>query len=84
MTKNKTFIIAGAALAAIIGGSYFLMGGNKDSTSNIDTGYSKGNRIVASNVNPVPSNLKENYFGGKRNKKSKKRKNNRKNKSIKR
>ena len=81
MTKNKIFIIAGAALAAIIGGSYFFMGGNKDSSNNIDTGYSKGNRVVSSNINPVPSNLKENYFGGKR---SKKKKNNRKNKTIKR
>jgi hypothetical protein len=81
MKNTEILIIAGAILAAVGGGSYFLMGSNKNSVDNLDTGYSRGNRIVASNVKPIPSGLKENYFGGKR---SKKRKNNRKNKSIKR
>ena len=82
MKNPEIFIITGAIVAVVAGGSYFLMGSNKDYTSNLDTGYSRGNRIVASNVNPVPSELKENYFGGKH---SKKRKyNKKKGKSVKR
>ena len=70
MKKTGIIIVAASILAAVGGASYFLMGGKKTSTD-VDTGYSKGHRVVASNVNPVPSGLKENYFGGKRTKKRK-------------
>jgi hypothetical protein len=80
MKKTEIIIIAASILAAVGGASYFLMGGKKSSTD-VDTGYSRGNRIVMSNINPVPPELKENYFGGKR---TKKRKSIRKNKTTKR
>ena len=80
MKKTGIIIVAASILAAVGGASYFLMGGKKTSTD-VDTGYSKGHRVVASNVNPVPSELKEGYFGGKR---TKKRKPIRKNKTTKR
>ena len=80
MKKTEIIIVAASILAAVGGTSYFLMG-NKSSSNDIDSGYSRGHRVVASNVNPVPSELKENYFGGKR---SKKRKTIRKNKTTKR
>ena len=80
MKNTGIIIIAASILAAVGGASYFLMGGKKSSTD-VDTGYNKGSRIVMSNINPVPSELKENYFGGKR---TKKRKSIRKNKTTKR
>ena len=80
MKKTEIIIVAASILAAVGGASYFLMGSKKSSTD-VDTGYNKGSRIVMSNINPVPSELKENYFGGKR---TKKRKSIRKNKTTKR
>jgi hypothetical protein len=80
MKKTEIIIVAASILAAIGGTSYFLMGGKK-SSNDVDSNYNKGSRIVMSNINPVPSELKENYFGGKR---SKKRKSIRKNKTTKR
>jgi len=80
MKKTEIIIVAASILAAVGGASYFLMGGKKSSTD-VDTSYNKGSRIVMSNINPVPSELKEGYFGGKR---TKKRKPIRKNKTTKR
>ncbi len=80
MKNTEIIIVATSILAAVVGGSYFLMG-SKKSSNDVDSNYNKGSRIVMSNINPVPSELKENYFGGKR---SKKRKNIRKNKTTKR
>jgi flagellar basal body-associated protein FliL len=80
MKKTEIIIVAASILAAVVGGSYFLMG-SKKSSNDVDSNYNKGSRIVMSNINPVPSELKENYFGGKR---SKKRKTIRKNKTTKR
>ena len=72
MKSSTIYIVAAAILASVAGGSYFLMGGNKNSSiSNLNTEYTRGNRIVMSNINPIPSELKENYFGGKRSKKKK-------------
>jgi len=80
MKNTGIIIVAASILAAVGGASYFLMG-SKNSSNDVDSNYNKGSRIVMSNINPVPSELKENYFGGKR---SKKRKTIRKNKTTKR
>jgi hypothetical protein len=78
---KKTGIIIGAAIIAIItGGTYFVMG-SKKSSNNVNEEYSRGHRVVMSSINPVPSELKENYFGGKQ---TKKRKRIKKNKTKKR
>jgi hypothetical protein len=80
MKNTEIIIVATSILAAVGGASYFLMG-SKKSSNDVDSNYNKGSRIVMSNINPVPSELKEGYFGGKR---SKKRKSIRRNKTTKR
>jgi hypothetical protein len=81
--KNSGIIIAASISAAVVAvaGGYYLLMGSKKTSNDVDSSYNKGSRIVMSNINPVPSELKENYFGGKR---SKKRKSIRKNKTTKR
>ena len=89
MSSKLSIIFGFVGLISIIAGtSYYFMNKNKNTdnkNSTEDYGSNKGpqnNKVVFSNtkVNPEPSGLMENYFGGKR---SKKNKYSRKNKSKK-
>jgi len=77
MKSNSVVIIGFVGLISILaGGSYYFMNKNKDNSTTENYGANKGsqnNRVIFSNqkVNPEPSGLIENYFGGKRSKKKK-------------
>jgi hypothetical protein len=78
--KNPTILIISfvSLISMIAAGSYFMKKNDGSANSEIET--VGRNKIVFSNINPIPSELKENYFGGKR---SKKKKYSKKNKSKK-
>ena len=85
MTSKLPTIFGFVGLISIIAGTSYYFMNNNDNNYSTDYGANKGpqtNRVVFSNqkVNPEPSGLINNYFGGKR---SKKRKYYKKNKSKK-